>query len=1547
MARIVPKLNLNKTPQYVDNNSLVFAKNIKLLEDFAISRDDGIYKLDLDEADIKACLVDKENNYRTQYNLYKYYLDNLRSAHPLTSLDIYMQYIAGQNYSLSVANLVDVGQGWTQYHATQYKLNTEHAGTEGDPFIKRKQLTNSTQLWEDVRNLTYNRGVPMSSEFRYPLFDKEFYIYLCNNVVKEGAYKPSLIAFDYDDWYDKLVALKDSDITTFNKYFTDCRANIKQDTDGTYYYEEMYFNYAYSLFYKHADNIIAVLEDFKKYEASNNAGYDYKKSYYEKQVLYYTNRLKDIEYYNDVLDDFDNYKIVGVIPHNTSFYILYYNSTTKNSLILVYNERTNSVEICNTNWNYSGGEITGLAELNLRNEVILNIAESGVDGTLIPFKTINLNESSHSDDESIYTQIPNIPYYNLNFVNYYSTSIPNGVYQFYIRYKIRDNYYTNWFPATKELFAGNTNRCITAQGSLSYVNIKVDSDVSFILQVDKAFIREGVISESIANNYEAFQIGFILSHDDVIVAKAWKQFPMTTDLIYFTWDKEFIEDIDITDLTNDSFGIYNVKNLTTFKNKLYISNYTETDFNPDLQEYADNIVVTTGQESPSDVYKYYDYVLVTNKRDDGFTYITNIKTADDTVNLTISNIISSLVNTAIYTLIDSPDKDAETLSKTETYMGITVYCKRKLITGSGTGVHYTVHTRNNILTNIQYDYKYINANTGQFVQQDTYRLTSNTYKFTYQDQNGTTLTNRYQFEVTFSINADAIKTSESVVGLNTLLPYKSYNFYIHYIKANGESTHGYLCVKDFSIDTANIDLSTHPVIYPIFSNITLPSGYIGCFFSIQEYKNHVAEIFDIHNENTLCIGDCIELDTRLFGPIKEIPCIVGSDTYTVNYHPSFDSSDLNLFGASGKVKFSSVISGSNIPNGFIKLNYENNLEYAPLIKCTPYIPLKETATTYNSSKQLNIKGYVCEVTKLADNIDTYSGGDDLYHKEVINTSIRLNNFVVNQTVDEYQNHILYATGSDIIYSEYNLNYLSLTEDAIPTIKTVGDTTETRKSYIFDVRHSLQLSDVYELKSMYKDYTRKVFVRYDVPDISTTFNNTIRSSQLHGDEDSVNLNIFRAVDYYNVPTNKGIIINLVAVGEAILVHTQDSLFKFAGYNSLTASGGEEIQTSETDPFESGIGELFGSERGYAGLQNKSESCVTQTSYFWYDHDSNIIYMYGGKEDLAPISMYIFKLLQYDTILNIDFANDFYNNRIFVNIAFNNGKFATLSYNTALKSFVSLHDFDYNKSFYTKTKCYFIKGNSIYTNNRKYYGYSDLVKYDSLYPCYTSSRDGNKCAIVDIIFNENYEATKVLNSVNWICSLIKGFGDNWNSLLKLINTPTKLFVTDNEIQPASNMQSVPNASAEVRVDKDTVYQRDSQVVNMNSRDIRDSFMAEENLNRNYPGCELRIYTDSSATPLMSISPKSNDYSISNPESYKLPRYNLGKWSLNYFRNILDTTNLFGYLNSYDDGRRTAPQSPQYISDESSLIYGKYFVARFIFDITDDFKFENLSFNTNITV
>ena len=45
MANIVPKLNLNRTPSIITNNSIVFAKNIRIDIDGSIHKDYGIESL--------------------------------------------------------------------------------------------------------------------------------------------------------------------------------------------------------------------------------------------------------------------------------------------------------------------------------------------------------------------------------------------------------------------------------------------------------------------------------------------------------------------------------------------------------------------------------------------------------------------------------------------------------------------------------------------------------------------------------------------------------------------------------------------------------------------------------------------------------------------------------------------------------------------------------------------------------------------------------------------------------------------------------------------------------------------------------------------------------------------------------------------------------------------------------------------------------------------------------------------------------------------------------------------------------------------------------------------------------------------------------------------------------------------------------------------------------------------------------------------------------------------------------------------------------------
>ena len=140
-----------------------------------------------------------------------------------------------------------------------------------------------------------------------------------------------------------------------------------------------------------------------------------------------------------------------------------------------------------------------------------------------------------------------------------------------------------------------------------------------------------------------------------------------------------------------------------------------------------------------------------------------------------------------------------------------------------------------------------------------------------------------------------------------------------------------------------------------------------------------------------------------------------------------------------------------------------------------------------------------------------------------------------------------------------------------------------------------------------------------------------------------------------------------------------------------------------------------------------------------------------------------------------------------------------------------------------------------------------------------------------------------------------------------------------------------------------------------------MAEE-YNAFYSGDRLRIYTDCCVTPLSNIKTRSNDFALytnNNGEeidesdrsstdnqlqvsanSYKLPRFNLGSYSFNYFRNTYKCSEDGIITQDYpleEQGRRTE------LGDMQSLLYGRYFVSRFILDNRVNFKLENVIFIT----
>lgn len=1344
--------------------------------------------------------------------------------------------------------------------------------------------------------------------------------------------------------------------------------NIRVDVDGSIHkdYSIESLQRVDNTFY---DNLLdRIIADFESQKSSDESGV----------TTYYLNLITEaLGQYNTSL-----YSIRQIIPDNKAFYVLL--TIAAKHIIVKFDEEDDLFHPCDCNWSYNKGTITGTVINNLLGETILVVAEKN-DNDNIPLKCINLSKSSHNDDESIYTQTPKVPIINLDYNDVFVYTIPNGCYQFFIRYKIRDNFYTNWFSASTELFAGNVNTLTTNFGNVKYTNANKDSDFSFVLKTNK------LISDY-DNNFESFQIGFICSHDDTIVARAWKHFTLDTDIIFFDYKASDAEEIEITDLTKPIFGIYNVGNVISFKNKLYIANYRETNFNETLQDYANNVKIDIKTITYDD--KYGDYV-VSFKEVNNIKYIENFKINNNNVNIKGSNgIIYQLLDTS-----DTYDSDARKVSDMFTLdnedtdnhsslYSLDCYAKKDNLTEKIQAEIKRIKKIPNIITNtiqrpnpktdkpIQIKINgnvYDNDNTniatyiyntvtyikenGNFVDSNYNTINTITieynWKISYQTKktntdDGTILkpdTSDYDIKATdtsvnnYSIitqklvlnfiadkNKIKIKNLDNLTRCTTLIPYQQYKFYIHFVKDTGEITNGYYC-SNVGIVKCPYKESCDTIIYPVFSNIEYPKNYISCFFTIQHYKNIVSTIFDINritDDDNACESYCFDVNTMLVTNHDNIEIRQNNNTFYGTYYDSNDCNKFKYFGADGVIYIKDANKSIDtnkalyIINNYTALNSDD----VSLIKCTPYINTK----TFDDYNNLNLLGYLCKIQPLQHNrcYRYYTDGSNTYYKDYDNNNfIELNKYnpenVSNSDADKDKRVKNFTLTSDnvavFVYSNYNLNYVSLNDEPKKVLKNYYNyaegATSTKSS---DVKTTLQLlfpsltlSTIYELSSMYKSYTRKTYSKYKADEI-IKFDNTIRASNLAGDEEKLSIFNFDADTYYNVPTNRGKIVNLVSVGDAILVHTRDSIFKFTGSNTLQSSAGE-IQQTETDVFKTGVSEVFGSDFGFAGLQNKTNAITTEAGYIFYDGDSKIIYMYSGNGQIVKLSDNIEKLFRYSTITNISFANDYYNNRFFVCIRFNTGE-ATLSYsfNEESKSFVSLHDFKFSRAFNTKTKCYFINNpklnitHNICKIDKSSYGiYRHLNIQDKIYPyvreeiteTYKDSNNSDKSittykydSIIDIIENTNYENVKTLNYFNWNCSIV-------NNEFPIYN--------DNKLY----------------------------------------FNALASSNEKYPCKTITIYTDTCATKELDCSSISNGKKITDIKEspyYQYPRYNQGFWTLNYFRNSLNVDDKCDYLNNYNDGRINST----YRSDNNSLIEGKYFVTRFTFDASKDFKFETITFN-----
>ena len=1388
--------------------------------------------------------------------------------------------------------------------------------------------------------------------------------------------------------------------------------------------------------------------------------------------------------------------------------------------ILEYDEIDKTVNELTTGWKYNNGEISGYVSTNITGEKILTIAEYKEDDN-IPLKHINLSYCSKIDDESLYCQAPICPTANLILKDTYVKTIPNGVYIFFIRYKIRKDVYTNWFLCSRPIYGGCSEKITTFQGGLQYINLHKDSAKSFIFDLTFA-------QEENKQAYKEFQLGFIITHDEATDARTWKHFDINTKTIYF--DYENVEETNIDDLLKVTYELYNVRNVTAFKNKLYISNYKETNFNYDvnLDNIIDLKVVDNYDSSDSNVpkatlsgyelsynnnenAKYFDKTTtgtpiskILSKNDFDYTIFNLVKKSDiansnEVASFTlqwdsginpdiafITKVENNLYNNCIFgksfennypgskfedfgihylTTTDGLNKYTPIINNQYGYGSVVSY-KNSLYNlgftfalGSSTkNINYIVERylfNANIINTYDHFQAYNNGFSDDTINKlkeliikeiedrsffakayiiissagNTYKIgynsimDSNTYAGTnmnfniftvgfnsgikvaedyqenpykyYEDTdltllnpsyfNTTELNNNFKNNITqwtfdtiknitkgisvnsegkrylildlsqyggnvrtiveniqivfrkidfkvevdeskfesnnnfkyifnismdstdyisnceFKFNSSLITTgvTKNYSQIPSLMPFSKYRIYVHFVDNHNIITNG-IKLKDIPTKGVENNNSILSLAYKLNKNYN--NYYKSFFISIKNIGDIIIEGFGYEKlDNNIHILNFLELDTLLYNINDNITIIdkTGNEiTNTAKYYSSGSSNPSLAFGNCGYVSWSNDINNYTNNKLYIKITrnidniYENNL-----IKASGYIPLIKT-NNYVNLIDAYYGSWFCSVTKPDFDLSSscYVSGRDIY------TADRTTDYI---TLKDFENYITISPSKEYyIRSNFNLNYLTLTEDITDTIFNIKNASTGNKQ-VAKVLNSATLSYIYELKSMYKDFMNKTFNVYD-ENYKIQFDNTIRVSNVLSDE-TFNNSVFKfdSTDYYNIPTDRGIIVSLFAIGNTIYAHTKGSLYKFDA-NQTIMSTNEDIKLQESEPFDIGISQVFDSQYGYGGIENKEAGCITFDSYFFYDNKSNHIFAYSGNSQVQLIDGSIYKLLKEINAISCRTLHDSINNRILFELYNTSTYFPinfTISYNYKSKSFVSFHDITLEKAFSTKniSYSYYKKFQTLFNNSFTIGNklHASFITYE-LY--------GGASKLANITFDYLYKQ----KSPFVICVIV--FPKQY--IHETINNISYLGYEQNNVytysQDAINNEDGTGASivSWIRLNNQSIYPKN-------------------------PVKELYIMSDTCISTLIQ---ETIDDSV-RPNSlldYKGFKYDKGLWNTNYFRNANNIDNIYNYPDQPRNGE--IPNSDNY-----SLVYGRFFILNF--NLTKDFpvKFEEVFINS----
>lgn len=335
--------------------------------------------------------------------------------------------------------------------------------------------------------------------------------------------------------------------------------------------------------------------------------------------------------YNAIFAKYNKYfKILYCIECNIELVIFVQRIDIQADLsIFRFNEKEDKCIFIVDNFKYSGGNLTGVFTYN-KNNLVIAISEYDDNNRLmIPLRVLNLGEFNNSlkyiDAAALYDNrlhpikpevtIPNISH-SIKYGNAYK-----GWHHVFIRYKISNNTYTQWYSTNHSIF-------VSDYSNKQILQYKISPENSGDLNVNTTAFKQNVSDDSDIcsytytlninvpdNKFINYQIGIIIMSKDY--TKCFYSDDLNIDIVNVDFTK-FVE-YSVNDILSTTYNYYNAKTIETYNNSVYIGNYSENNDNIKIddidisigvcKELLQDKVIQNGEEQ---IYKYAKYNIDNN-----------------------------------------------------------------------------------------------------------------------------------------------------------------------------------------------------------------------------------------------------------------------------------------------------------------------------------------------------------------------------------------------------------------------------------------------------------------------------------------------------------------------------------------------------------------------------------------------------------------------------------------------------------------------------------------------------------------------------------------------------------------------------------------------------------------------------------------------------------------------------------------------------------------------------------------------------------------------